>query len=52
MQWEKEIDVLDAVEESKRLRNKLFNNQSFAEGEIPIKKEKIKLKKKKRFIFF
>ena len=51
-QWEKEIDVLDAVEESKRIRNTIFSNQSFTEGEVPIKKEKIKLKKKKRFIFF
>ena len=52
MKWEKEIDVLDAVEESKRLRDKSFTDDSFAEGEVPIKKEKIKIKKKKRFIFF
>lgn len=52
MQWEKEVDVLDAVEESKRIRNTMFSNESFTEGEVPIKKEKIKLKKKKRFIFF
>ena len=52
MKWEKEVDVLDAVAESKRIRNTIFNNQSFAEGETPIKKEKIKLKKRKRFIFF
>ena len=52
IEWNKEIDVLDAVEESKRIRNKTFNDDSLAEGEIPIKKEKIKVKKKKRFIFF
>ena len=50
--WENEVEVLDAVEESKRIRNKKFQNQSIAEGEILIKKEKVKIKKKKRFIFF
>ena len=54
-EWENEIDVLDAVEESKRIRNNIFNNDSLSEGEISIKKEKEiikKKKKKKRFIFF
>ena len=50
--WENEVEVLDAVEESKRIRNKKFQNQSIAEGEILIKKEKVKIKKKKRFLFF
>ena len=27
-EWENEIDVLDAVEESKRIRNNIFNNDS------------------------
>ena len=46
------MEVLDAVEESKRIRNNKFQNQSIAEGEILIKKEKVKVKKKKRFLFF
>ena len=54
-QWDNEIDVLDAIEESKRIRQNIFNNKPITEGEIPIIKEegneKIK-KKKKRFIFF
>ena len=50
--WENEVEVLDAVEESKRIRNKKFQNQSIAEGELLIKKEKVKVKKKKRFLFF
>jgi len=50
--WENEEEVLDAVEESKRIRNKNFQNESITEGEIPIKKEKVTVKKKKRFLFF
>ena len=53
-EWENEIDVLDAVEESKRIRNNIFNNDSLSNDKIPIKKEKKdkKKKKRKRFIFF
>ena len=47
-EWENEVEILDAVEESQKIRNKLFNNSSVAEDEMPIIKEK----KKKRFIFF
>ena len=50
--WESEVEVLDAVEESERIRNKKFQNKSIADGDILIKKEKIKVKKKKRFLFF
>ena len=50
--WENEIEVLNAVEESKRIREKIFNNESIVDDDIPIKKEKVKNKKKKRFIFF
>ena len=50
--WENEVEVLDAVEESERIRNKKFQNKSIADGDILIKKEKIKVKKKKRFLFF
>ena len=49
-EWKNEIDVLDAVEESKRIRNNLSSNDSLVEDEIPIIKEK--KKKKKKFIFF
>ena len=48
--WENEIEVLDAIEESRRLRNKNFEDDSIEKGNIPIRKEKVK--KKKRFIFF
>ena len=51
-EWENEIEVLNAVEESKRIREKIFNNESIVDDDIPIKKEKVKNKKKKRFIFF
>ena len=50
--WENEIDVLDAVKESERIREKNFNNESIVgEDKIPVKKQKVK-KKKKRFFFF
>ena len=52
VQWENEIDVLDAIKESKRIRDKNFEGESIADGEVPIKKDIIKKKKKKRFIFF
>ena len=35
-----------------RIRDKNFEGESIAEGEVPIKTEKSKIKKKKRFIFF
>ena len=50
--WENEVEVLDAVKESERIRNKNFTGKSIDNEEIPIKKEKVKSKKKKRFIFF
>ena len=50
--WENEVEVLDAIKESERIRNKNFEGKSIAEGETPIKTEKIKIKKKKRFFFF
>ena len=52
IEWENEEEILDAVNESKRIREKVFSGESIAEGEIPIKTEKNKIKKKKRFIFF
>ena len=50
--WENEVEVLDAIKESERIRNKNFEGKSIAEGDTPIKTEKIKIKKKKRFFFF
>lgn len=49
--WD-EIEVLDAIKESERLRNKKFADESFADGDVPIKKESLKKKKKKRFFLF
>ena len=50
--WENEEDVLDAVKESERIRDKNFKGEEFTEEEVPIKSEKVKVKKKKRFFFF
>ena len=52
LNWKNEIEVLDAVKESERIRNENFQNKLMDEEEIPIKKEKVKVKKKKRFLFF
>ena len=54
-EWENEVEILDAVEESQRIRNKIFYDDSVVEGEVPIKKvnkKEIIKKKKKWFIFF
>lgn len=50
--WENEVEVLDAVKESERIRNKNFTGEKISDGELPMKKEKVKIKKKKRFLFF
>ena len=50
--WENEEEVLDAIQESERLRNKNFQEDQVSEDEIPIKSQKVKVKKKKRFFFF
>lgn len=52
VEWETEREVLDAVKESERIREQTFNDKPLSEGDVPIKKEKIKKKKKKRFLFF
>ena len=54
LMWENETDVLDAVKESERIREKNFNNESIVEGDSPIIKQKAKKKqkRKKRFFFF
>ena len=50
--WENEVEVLDAVKESERLRNCNFEEDPCEEKENLVDEEKIKIKKKKRFIFF
>ena len=50
--WEDEIEVLEAVKESEKIREDNFNEDSILEDDIPIKKQKVKKKKKKRFFFF
>jgi len=50
--WENEVEVLDAIKESERIRKTNFEGKSIAEGDAPIKTEKTKIKKKKRFFFF
>ena len=50
--WKDEKEVLDAVKESERIREKIFNNESIEEGDLHIKKQKVKRKKRKRFFFF
>ena len=44
--WDNEKEVLDAVNESERIRNKNFKGEKISEGEVPIKNERIKIKKK------
>ena len=51
IEWESEIEVLDAIKESERIRNQLIQDKSITEGETPISIIKTK-KKKKRFFFF
>lgn len=50
--WEDEREVLDSIKESERIRNNNFEGQPIGEGEVPIRMETVKKKKKKRFIFF
>ena len=50
--WENEYEILDAIEESERIRNQLSSNKSIADGEVATKTKKVKIKKKKRFFFF
>ena len=50
--WINEEEVLDAVKESERIRDKNFQGEKISEGEVSTKNEKIKVKKKKRFFFF
>lgn len=52
--WENEIQILDAIKESERIRNKQFENGSIVDDENQTKSQNTKTKKKqkKRFFFF
>ena len=50
--WENEMEILDSIAESERLRNELLNDDLKSNEEIPTVKVKDKSKKKKRFFFF
>ena len=50
--WDDEMEILDSISESERIRKKLLNNDTESNEEAPkIKVKKIN-KKKKRFFFF
>ena len=50
--WDNEMEILDSIAESERLRNELLNDELKSNEEIPTVKIKDKSKKKKRFFFF
>tara|TARA_Y100001970_G_scaffold97718_1_gene122937 strand:+ start:1425 stop:1952 length:528 start_codon:yes stop_codon:yes gene_type:complete len=50
--WDDEIEILDSIAESERLRNELLNNEVESNEPIPKIKVKNKIKKKKKFFFF
>ena len=50
--WEDEVEVLDSIAESARLRNQLLDSTIKTNNNIPTVKIKNKIKKKKRFFFF
>ena len=50
--WDNEIEILDSVAESQRLRNKLLDEGTDIIEEVPTVKTEKKSKKKKRFFFF
>ena len=50
--WNDEIEILDSIAESERLRNQLLNNEVQSNEVIPKVKVKNKIKKKKKFFFF
>ena len=50
--WDDEIEILDSISESERIRKKLLNNDTESNEEAPKIKVKKTNKKKKRFFFF
>ena len=51
MDWDDDIEILDAIKESERIRNQNFEGEGILEGEVPTSKVP-RSKKKKRFLFF
>ena len=50
--WDDEMEILDSISESERIRKKLLNNDTESNEEVPKIKVKKTNKKKKRFFFF
>ena len=50
--WDDEMEILDSISESERIRKKLLNNDTESNEEAPKIKVKKTKKKKKRFFFF
>ena len=50
--WDDEMEILDSITESERIRNKLLNKETESNEEVPTVKVKNSNKKKKRFFFF
>ena len=50
--WDDEMEILDSISESERIRKKLLNNETESNEEAPKIKVKKTNKKKKRFFFF
>ena len=50
--WDDEMEILDSIAESERIRNKLLNDETGSNEEAPKVKVKNPNKKKKRFFFF
>ena len=51
MDWDDDMEILDAIKESERIRNQKFEGKDITEGELPTSKVP-RDKKKKRFFFF
>ena len=50
--WDDEMEILDSISESERIRKKLLNNDTESNEEVTKIKVKKTNKKKKRFFFF
>jgi len=50
--WDDEVEILDSIAESERIRNELLHNEVKSIEGVPTVKIKNKSKKKKRFFFF
>ena len=51
MDWDDDVEILNAIEESERIRKQKFEGENISEGEVPTTKTP-RSKKKKRFFFF